>query len=168
MRFLTTLLSIALTCFVGEVAAQPAAWPTKPLRLVLGYPAGGGADSVVRVFTAGMEKALGQPIVIDYRPGAGATLAAENAARSPADGYTIHYIDSAPLTITPHLRRLPYDPLASFTAVSLVVRGDMCWSGIRLLVSNHCAPWWSWQKQSPARSVTALPESAAPDIFQAS
>ena len=123
MRILTAALTIALLCFVGEVAAQAAAWPTKPLRLVLGYPAGGGADSVVRVFTAEIEKALGQPIVIDYRPGAGATLAAENAARSPADGYTIHYIDSAPLTITPHLRRLPYDPLTSFAAVSLVVKG---------------------------------------------
>ena len=123
MRILTAVLTMALLCVVGEGAAQAPAWPTKPLRLVLGYPAGGGADSVVRVFTAGMEKALGQPIVIDYRPGAGATLAAENAARSPADGYTIHYIDSAPLTITPHLRRLPYDPLTSFAAVSLVVKG---------------------------------------------
>jgi len=115
--------AIALLAGAGPTPAQTPPWPTKPIRMVIGFPPGGGADSVVRVFAPGMERILGQPIVMDYRPGAGATLAAEHAAKSPADGYTFHYIDSAPLTISPNLRKLGYDPLASFAPVSLVLRG---------------------------------------------
>lgn len=115
--------AIALLAGAGPTPAQTPPWPTKPIRMVIGFPPGGGADSVVRVFAPGMERILGQPIVMDYRPGAGATLAAEHAAKSPADGYTFHYIDSAPLTISPNLRKLGYDPHASFAPVSLVLRG---------------------------------------------
>ena len=105
-------------------AATGAAYPTKPIRLVLGFPAGGGADSIVRVFIPAMERALGQPVIIDYRPGASSSIAAEHVAKSPSDGYTLHYIDVAPLAITPHFRKVDFDPVASFTPISQVVNGS--------------------------------------------
>lgn len=116
-------VAIAWLASAGTALAQTLSWPAKPIRMVIGFPPGGGADSVVRVFAPGMERILGQPIVMDYRPGAGAVLAADHVAKSAPDGYTFHYVDSAPLTISPNLRKLGYDPLASFAPVSLVLRG---------------------------------------------
>jgi tripartite-type tricarboxylate transporter receptor subunit TctC len=68
---------------------------------------------------------LKQPFVIDYKPGAGAALAAELTAKAPADGYTLHITDSGPMTILPHMRKLGYDPLSSFTPISMVGGGGV-------------------------------------------
>ncbi|MFM9887386.1 MAG: Bug family tripartite tricarboxylate transporter substrate binding protein [Burkholderiales bacterium] len=108
---------------VGSASLHAQPYTTKPIRLVLGFPAGGGADSVARMFLPAMEKQLGQSIVIDYRPGAGATLAADHVAKASADGYTLHYIDSGPLTVVPNTKKLGYDPTTAFTPISLVVSG---------------------------------------------
>ena len=110
----------------AEVVAQSqasAGFPMKPIRLVLGFPAGGGADTVARVFIPGMEKALGQPIIIDYRPGAGGTVATDQVARASPDGYMLHYADSGPLTVVPASRKLGYDPETAVTPISLVLEG---------------------------------------------
>ncbi len=122
MTALLLLTFIAALMAAGAVHAQ-GAYPNKPIRLVLGFPAGGGADTVARVFIPGMEKQLGQPIVIDYRPGAGATLAADHVAKASPDGYTLHYVDSGPLTVVPNTKKLPFHPVQAFTPISLVVSG---------------------------------------------
>lgn len=119
------LASIVVAGWLGLAGPVPAQgnYPSKPIRMVLGFPAGGGADTVARVFIPGMEKQLGQPIVIDYRPGAGATLAADHVAKASPDGYTLHYVDSGPLTVVPNTKKLAYDPTQAFTPISLVVNG---------------------------------------------
>ena len=73
------------------LAAMPvrADYPDKPIRVVIGYSPGGGADNLMRPVAERLTKLLGQPFVMDYRPGAGGMIAAEVLARSPADGYTI-------------------------------------------------------------------------------
>ena len=101
-------------------AASAQSWPAKPVRLILGYTTGGAADSTARPLIAKMEPALGQSFVIEYRPGAGATIAADAAAKAPPDGYTLHLVDAGPMTIAPHLSKVGYDPLASFTPIGLV------------------------------------------------
>ena len=116
-------MGACLTMAAEVVAQAGAGFPMKPIRLVLGFPAGGGADTVARVFIPGMEKALGQPIIIDYRPGAGGTVATDQVARASADGYTLHYADSGPLTVVPASRKLGYDPETAFTPISLVLEG---------------------------------------------
>jgi len=119
-----TLLTTAfcLTALVSPVSAE---YPDKPIRMVVGYAPGGAADKLVRPITDRLYRVLKQAFVIDYKPGAGAALAAELTAKAPADGYTLHITDSGPMTILPHMRKLGYDPLSSFTPISMVGGGGV-------------------------------------------
>ena len=102
-------------------AAQPQAYPDRPVRLLVGFPAGGGADIVARHFAAKLSEVLRQQVLVDNRPGAGATLAAEIAARSPADGYTLFQCGIASFAIAPALyKNLRYDHMKDFTAVAFI------------------------------------------------
>lgn len=124
MHMLKTLLATAfcLTALVSPVSAE---YPDKPIRMVVGYAPGGAADKLVRPITDRLARILKQPFVMDYKPGAGAALAAELTAKAPADGYTLHITDSGPMTILPHMRKLGYDPLSSFTPISMVGGGGV-------------------------------------------
>ncbi len=109
--------------FADRLLAQARSWPEKPIRLVLGYPTGGAADATARPLQPKLEAALGQSLIIDYRPGAGATIAVDFTAKAPADGYTLHLVDSGPLTILPNGKKLNFDPLTSLTPIGLVNGG---------------------------------------------
>src|SRR5947199_5855143 len=93
-------------------AALPATaqeYPSKPIRIVVGYSAGGGNDLIVRVIAPRMSEGLGQPIVVDNRPGAQSIIAAEIVAKSAPDGYTLLMGPSGPMTINPATySKLPY------------------------------------------------------------
>ena len=124
MHMFKILLTTAfcLTALVSPVSAE---YPDKPIRMVVGYAPGGAADKLVRPITDRLSRVLKQAFVIDYKPGAGAALAAELTAKAPADGYTLHITDSGPMTILPHMRKLGYDPLSSFTPISMVGGGGV-------------------------------------------
>ena len=124
MHMFKTLLTTAfcLTALVSPVSAE---YPDKPIRMVVGYAPGGAADKLVRPIIDRLARILKQPFVVDYKPGAGAALAAELTAKAPADGYTLHITDSGPMTILPHMRKLGYDPLSSFTPISMVGGGGV-------------------------------------------
>ena len=114
--------AFCLTALVSPVSAE---YPDKPIRMVVGYAPGGAADKLVRPIIDRLARILKQPFVVDYKPGAGAALAAELTAKAPADGYTLHITDSGPMTILPHMRKLGYDPLSSFTPISMVGGGGV-------------------------------------------
>ena len=107
------------------IAAGPALanYPDKPLRMVVGYPPGGGADNLIRPIAERLSKILGQPIVMDYKAGAGGVVAAELVAKSPPDGYTLHITDSGPMAIVPNMRKTAYNPLTDFTPISMIGGG---------------------------------------------
>jgi tripartite-type tricarboxylate transporter receptor subunit TctC len=113
-------LGTIVSAMAISVAAFAQAWPAKPIKLILGYPTGGANDALARLLIAKMEPVLKQPLVIEHRPGAGATLGAQIVANAPPDGYTLHLISAAPVTILPNLQKLPYDPLTSFTPIGLI------------------------------------------------
>src|SRR6187397_2057142 len=97
-----------------------AAYPDKPVRLIVPFAAGGNADFVARLCGEGMSQALGQPFVTEYRTGAGGSLGAEMAARAAPDGYTLLTGSNGPLTVNPFVQaKLNYDPLKDFVAVGL-------------------------------------------------
>ena len=107
------------------VATAPAfaEYPDRPIRMLVGYTPGGGADNLIRPVSERLAKLLGKPVVMDYRPGAGGAIAAEILARSPADGYTLHITDSGPMTILPNLRKMPYSPLTDFSMLAMLGSG---------------------------------------------
>ncbi|WP_028604641.1 Bug family tripartite tricarboxylate transporter substrate binding protein [Ottowia thiooxydans] len=96
-------------------------YPNRPIRMVVPFAAGGGADIVARAVAQPLSKRLGQPIVVDNKPGGGATLGADLVAKSPADGYTILYTTPGPQMTNPYLMsKLPYDPARDLVPVASV------------------------------------------------
>ncbi len=115
--------SVGAALFADPAAAQPpaAAWPSKPIKFVVPYPAGGPLDTVARAIGDKLKDSLGQPVVIENRPGAGGNLGADYVARQPADGYTIVMGAVATHAINPTLfAKMPYDPIKDFTPITLV------------------------------------------------
>jgi tripartite-type tricarboxylate transporter receptor subunit TctC len=111
-----------LVSFVAT-AAQPRAqtsWPTFPIKIILGFPAGGTVDMLTRELTPAMSQFLGVPVIIENRPGGAQMVAALAVANAAPDGYTIGIIDSATLTIAPHTRAANFDPIGSLTPIGLV------------------------------------------------
>jgi len=101
--------------------AQAQSYPDKPVRIVVGYAAGGGNDIIVRVMQPEMQKGLGQAVVVENKPGAQSIIAAEYAAKAAPDGYTIFMGPSGPMTINPATySKLPYDPVRDFAPISLI------------------------------------------------
>jgi tripartite-type tricarboxylate transporter receptor subunit TctC len=109
---------VALAVFSGSVAAQ---YPNKPVRLVVGFPPGGAADFVARAFQEPLGRALGQTIVVENKPGAGSSIAAEFVARSPADGYTLLIASPSSILVNPLLTpKAGFQPLKDLVPVSKV------------------------------------------------
>jgi tripartite-type tricarboxylate transporter receptor subunit TctC len=133
MRFVAFLL-VFLSC-----AALAQGYPNKPVRIYVGYAPGGSADAGVRPLARALEPLLGQPLIIEYRPGNAGGVAMEAMAKTAADGYTLYYFDSGPLTIAPHLGKVGYDSLGSFTHL-----GHVCGSGSMLAV-HPSTPFRSMQ-----------------------
>ena len=95
-------------------------YPTKPITLVMPYPPGGGTDAMARLIAQRLEKRLGQPIIFEYRPGAGSAIAAAYVARQPADGATILYATSTTMAINVSVHKnLSYDPVKDFVPIAL-------------------------------------------------
>lgn len=118
------LLAAAATAFGAQ--AQGSAFPNKPVKWIVGYPAGGGSDFLARTIAAQMSVQIGQQVVIDNRAGAGAIIGADAAARSPADGYTLFTADNGVLIYNPALyKKLPYDPSRDFAALGLMARAPL-------------------------------------------
>src|SRR3954466_8924998 len=111
---------------LAPALAWAQAYPNKPIRWILGYPPGGGTEFIARTVANTLSSQLGQPIVIENRPGAAAIVGAEAAARSAPDGYTLFMADNGtfvyPLGI---YSKLPYDPNRDFIPVGMIVRGYM-------------------------------------------
>ena len=101
---------------------QPDKYPTKPIRLIVPWPPGQATDIAARMMAHKLQEAMGQPFVIDNRPGAGGIIGTEAVARSPADGYTLLAASSGPISILPSLQKLPFDPLKDFVLLGLITR----------------------------------------------
>src|SRR5436190_21901973 len=106
------LLGMALaSALIAPAMAQAQAWPNKPVRWVVAYPAGGGSDFLARQLAPQLGKQLGQTLVIDNRPGAAGIIGTDNAAKSPPDGYTIVTGDNGAMVFNSAMyKKVPYDP----------------------------------------------------------
>src|SRR6266446_7627975 len=111
----------AFVLFCAATAAWAQAYPSKPIRMVVGFPPGGGNDIIARMIGAKMQETWGQPVLIDNKPGANSIIAAEYVARSAPDGYTLLVNATGGMSVNPVLyTKLPYDPLRDFVPISMV------------------------------------------------
>jgi len=122
------LSAIAATPFAAALPrAAFAAYPDKPIRLIVPFAAGGNADFVARVTSDPMQQLLGQPLVVDYRTGAGGSLGADQAAHAAPDGYTLFTGSNGPLTVNPFVQaKLNYDPIKDFVPIGLANLAPHC------------------------------------------
>ena len=116
------LLAILL---LGSTASQ-AQYPNKPIKFIVGFPPGGSADPTTRIIGQALSEQMGQPVVVDNRPGADSALAAEQVTRIAPDGYTIMFASNSAMTAAVALRKQPaYDPLKDFAPISMVGRATV-------------------------------------------
>ncbi|WP_088147359.1 Bug family tripartite tricarboxylate transporter substrate binding protein [Achromobacter denitrificans] len=114
----------ALLALVQPPAARAQAWPDKPIRMIVGYPPGGGTDTVARVLAQQLGKQLKQPVVVENRAGASGTIATQQVIRSEPDGYTVLFATASPLTGAPlTVKGLTYDPMNDLIPVSRIGGG---------------------------------------------
>ncbi|MFZ0101207.1 MAG: tripartite tricarboxylate transporter substrate binding protein [Pseudolabrys sp.] len=133
--FWRVIVAALLTTGLFSQQAALAQYPTKPVHIVVPYPAGGAVDAFARVLTQQLSEMWGQQVVVDNRPGASTMIGAEQVAKSPPDGYTLLLTAELTLVIVPHLyEKIPYDPLRDFAPVVALV------SATQALVANPSLP----------------------------
>ncbi len=118
MTRLKFLIALPLLALASAVMAQ-ASFPTRPLKIVLGFPAGGPLDQHARLLTDKLQAVLGQPVLVDYKAGAGGIVGAQEVMKSPADGYTLMLANTGVMVINPALySKLPYSTLKDFVPIA--------------------------------------------------
>jgi len=144
------VLGAVLVCFATAAMAQQG-WPNRPIKLIVPYPAGGNCDSIGRLIGEKISGPLGQPIVVENRAGAGATIGAHVVARAPADGYTLLIAPTAVLAITHHLRQLPYNPDTDLTPIAQLSMGYSLVGARKDLPANTWPELVALAKKSPGK-----------------
>ena len=119
---LTGALGLSLIVAADGAFAQDTNYPTRPIKLVVGFAPGGGSDFIARLVSTRLNEKLSQPVIVDNKPGAGGNLGAELAIKSPADGYTL-FLAAASYTVNPALYKLPFDSVKDMTPIAQLARG---------------------------------------------
>jgi tripartite-type tricarboxylate transporter receptor subunit TctC len=115
------LFAVSCIALAAPLAQAQAAYPSKPIQLIVGYAPGGGTDLLARIVAAELSKGLGQSVVVENKPGAQSIIAAQYVAKAAPDGYTILFGPSGPMSMNPAIySKLPYSPLKDFAPISLV------------------------------------------------
>lgn len=153
-RRMLALLSIGALAFAtlaGQAQAQ--AWPARPIKLVVGFPPGGGIDAVARNLQPGLQEALGQQVIVEYKPGAGGVLAASELTRAPADGYTILVANLGPFVLSPNMvAKRPYDPQKDFTYIHQTSGSGFIAAAPANHPANTLAEFIAWAKNNPTKA----------------
>lgn len=147
------LLSLVACAVPVLAAAQPAgAFPDRPIRLVVSFPAGSSSDQIARQVGAEMSKDLGQPIVVDNRAGAQTIIGMQNALASPSDGYTMVLFGSTPAAINVSMfKKLPYDPVKDFTPIGLVGEAPLVMVASPKLAPSTAVEFVRYARDNPGK-----------------
>jgi tripartite-type tricarboxylate transporter receptor subunit TctC len=100
--------------------ARAQAWPARPIRILNGFPAGGPSDLLARIVAERLQESLGQPVVVENRPGATGSIASQAVAQSAPDGYTLMVVPSSTHSVSPNITRVPWDPQKDFTPIAMI------------------------------------------------
>ncbi|UUZ76802.1 tripartite tricarboxylate transporter substrate binding protein [Polaromonas sp. P1(28)-13] len=156
-------LLLALVATAATVTAQTQNFPNRPVKWVVGYPAGGGTDFLARSIAAQMSVQMGQQVVIDNKPGAGAIIGADLTAKSPGDGYTVFTADNGVLVYNPALyKKLPYDPIKDFAPIGLMARAPLLIVAAPNADIKNARELLEALKKSPGKLSYASPGNGSP------
>jgi len=126
MSPIKTALAGALAALLSTAALAQTAFPVRPIKLVVPYAAGGGTDAIARLVAQGVGERLGQSMVVENNGAAGGNVATQQAATSPADGYTVLMANQGPMVVNPHMfKSVKIDPLAAFDPVTLIASASL-------------------------------------------
>jgi tripartite-type tricarboxylate transporter receptor subunit TctC len=142
--------ALLATATVGAFCAPAwaeAPYPNRPIKLVVAFAPGGGSDFIARLVAVRLGEKLGQPVIVENRPGAGGNLGASTALKSLADGYTL-FLAAASYTVNPALYKLTFDAIKDITPIAQLARGPFI-----IAVNQKCQPrisrtWWPWPRRS--------------------
>ena len=138
--------------FAGTTAAQAPTWPVKPVRLIVAYPPGGSTDVAARLVAEPLSKALGVPVFVENKPGAGGTIGALFSAKSDPDGYTLHFGSAAETSIARvTMKAVPFETLRDFQPVSLVGRVPFLLVTHAALPPNNLRELIDWIRANPGK-----------------
>ena len=147
LTFLAAFLAIAL--FASTAMAQ--AWPSRPIRLVVPFPAGGATDIFARALSQKLGEKLGTSVVVDNRPGAGGVIGSEIAAKAAPDGYTLLLATSSTHSVGPNFGKLPYDPVADFTPISHVGNAANIMLVPNSAPAKNVKEWIEYARKNPGK-----------------
>ncbi len=142
--------TVAVLLALPHAALAADAWPSRPIRLIVPFAPGGGNDNVARIIGQTISGPLGQPIIIDNKPGAGGSLGADLAAKAAPDGYTIFLGGVGSHALNPSINRsLPYDPVKDFAAITWIASAPMALVVHPSLPINSVAQLIDYAKKNP-------------------
>ncbi len=157
MRIRSAALAAAFTLVCAALAgATPAAAQDKfdrPVRIIVGFPAGGTADLIARVVAEKMKDTLGQPVIVDNRPGAIGRIAAEAVKNAPPDGATIMVMPIGPMAVVPHVYKdIPYDPVKDFAPIALGATFQFAIAAGPASGARSWAEFAAWARANPGKA----------------
>jgi tripartite-type tricarboxylate transporter receptor subunit TctC len=143
---------MAAIVLIAPLAAFAQAWPVKPIRLIVNFPAGGSPDVVARAVSTPLSQALGQPVVVENRSGAGGIVGADAAAKSAPDGYTFLLSSGSAMSIVPHITpKLPFDPAKDLVPVAAGARLELFLVSRADLPFTNYADFTKYVKANPGK-----------------
>jgi tripartite-type tricarboxylate transporter receptor subunit TctC len=168
------VLPIALSCAALSMAllkptTVPAqTYPSRPITIVVPFPPAGATDPMARIIQDELRRNLGQPIVIENRPGSAGNIGATSVARAPADGYTLMIVANATLTMNPHLyRAMPFDPLAAFSPIAGLAEQQLSVAVHPSLPIRSIPEFIDYAKKNPGKLSVGVPGVGSPHYILA-
>jgi tripartite-type tricarboxylate transporter receptor subunit TctC len=140
------------------LAATPAGaqtWPQKPVRIVVPFSPGGNTDSIARITAEWLSQKLGQPVLVENKPGASGAIAAEFVARAPADGYTLFLATLPQMAVLPAMTKTPYDPVADFAPISVIASNNFALAMNDLIPAKTLPEFVAYARERPGKLVYA-------------
>jgi tripartite-type tricarboxylate transporter receptor subunit TctC len=152
MRKCAFAIAVSAILLASISAAQAQAYPNRPLRMLVGFPPGGGLDFTTRLIAPYLSEGLGQPVIVENKPGAAGVLALAEVARSAPDGYTLIVGNIGPLALAPNMMaKPPYDPVKDFTAIGQVVATYFVAVAPAGLPAGNLREFFDWAKKNDGK-----------------
>ena len=159
------LLACGLPLLAAAIPFAPALaqdYPNRPVRVVVGYAPGGGTDIFARVIADKLGRVLGQPVIVENKAGANGNIAADQVAKSPADGYSLLFVVNTHVTNVDMYASLPYDPIKDFAPVGLVVSTPLLLVATPSFAPNNIQELVAYARSNPGKATFATPGIGSP------